>query len=166
MLCLPRRLGTRRGLYSARQHKEQHTPPGNSAEWARTGRCQTALERAKKLGSHYPEDYLFPLRIDRATWDPKQPASRSWLRKQVAYLRELTGIDHITPHIFRHLAVTEMLELGAKEQAVVAVTGWVGRRMFETYSHPRLEAKTEAVALLDKVGTRHPNVQSRKQQCR
>ena len=73
-----------------------------------------ALERAKKLGSHYPDDYLFPLRIDRATWDPKQPASRSWLRKQVTYLRELTGIDHITPHIFRHLAVTEILELGAR----------------------------------------------------
>jgi integrase len=115
-----------------------------------------AVERAKKLGSHYPEDYLFPLRIDRATWDPKQPASRSWLRKQVVYLREVTGIDHINPHIFRHLAVTELLEQGAPEQTVIALAGWVGRKMIATYSHARIEAKSEAVELLDKSGHKAP----------
>jgi integrase len=115
-----------------------------------------ALERAKKMGSHYPDDYLFPLRIDRATWDPKQPASRSWLRKQVVYLRELTGIDHINPHIFRHLAVTELLEQGAPEQTVIALAGWVGRKMMATYSHARIEAKSEAVELLDKSGHKAP----------
>ena len=115
-----------------------------------------AVERAKGLGSHYPEDYLFPLTIDRATWDPKQPASRSWLRKQVEYLREITGIDHINPHVFRHLAVTELLEQGVPEQTVVSLAGWVGRKMFETYSHPRLEAKAAAVELLDKSGHKAP----------
>jgi integrase len=115
-----------------------------------------ALERAKQLGSHYPDDYLFPLRIDRATWDPKQPASRSWLRKQVVYLRELTGIDHINPHVFRHLAVTELLEQGAPEQTVIALAGWVGRKMMATYSHARIEAKSEAVELLDRSGHKAP----------
>jgi integrase len=118
--------------------------------------CKRAIKRAKGLGSHYPEDYLFPLRIDRATSDPKRPASKSWLRKQVELLREITGIDHINPHTFRHLAVTELLEYGAAEQTVVALAGWVGRRMFETYSHTRIEAKTEAVALLDKSGHKRP----------
>jgi integrase len=118
--------------------------------------CKRAVERARKLGSHYPEDYLFPLRIDRATWDPKQPASRSWLRKQVDCLREVTGIDHITPHIFRHLAVTELLEQGAPEQTVIALAGWVGRKMIATYSHARIESKSEAVELLDKSGHKAP----------
>jgi integrase len=113
---------------------------------------QRALERARKLGSHYPEDYLFPLRVDRATWNPKQPASKSWVHKQVEYLRYLTGINHLTPHVFRHLAVTELLERGAPEQTVVSIAGWVGRKMFETYSQTRIGAKTEAVALLDQSG--------------
>ena len=110
--------------------------------------CKLALERASKMGSHYAEDYLFPLCIDRATWDPKRPASRSWLRKQVVLLREVTGVDHINPHTFRHLAVTELLERGAPEQTVIALAGWVGRRMVETYSHTRMEAKADAVEML------------------
>ena len=113
---------------------------------------QRAAERARKLGCHYPEDYLFPFRTNRALWNPKRPASKSWLRKQVDYLREVTGIDHITPHIFRHLAVTELLEQGAPEQTVVSLAGWVGRKMFEVYCHPRMEAKAEAVELVGKSG--------------
>jgi integrase len=114
--------------------------------------CKRAVARAKEMGSHYPEDYLFPLRIDRATWDPKRPASKSWVRKQVTHLREITGIDHITPHTFRHLAVTELLEHGAPEQTVIALAGWVGRRMMETYSHTRMESKADAVKLLTSGG--------------
>ena len=109
--------------------------------------CKRALARAKQMGCLYAEDYLFPLRIDRATWDPKRPASPSWLHKQVLHLRELTGIDHINPHTFRHLAVTELLEQGAPEQTVIALAGWVGRRMVETYSHTRIESKADAVKL-------------------
>jgi integrase len=118
--------------------------------------CRLAVERAKRMGSRYPEDYLFPFRIDRATWDPKQPASKSWLRKQVELLREVTGIDHINPHTFRHLAVTELLEEGAQEEAVIALAGWVGRRMFETYSHVRIEAKARIVKLLGTSGHKAP----------
>jgi integrase len=110
--------------------------------------CRDAVTRAGRLGSHYPIDYLFPLRIDRATWDPKRRTSKSWLRKQVERLRLVTGIENINPHTFRHLAVTELLERGASEQTVVAIAGWASQRMFATYSHPRMEAKAEAVGLL------------------
>jgi integrase len=113
--------------------------------------CRNAIERAARLGSHNPTDYLFPLRTDKGTWDPKQRASRSWLRKQVERLRLVTGIEHINPHVFRHQAVTEMLESGAPEQTVVAIAGWVSPRMFATYSHARLEAKFAAVSLLGPV---------------
>jgi integrase len=110
--------------------------------------CRNAVARAARLGSHNPTDYLFPLRIDKATWDPKRRASSSWLRKQVERLRQVTGIEHINPHTFRHLAVTELLERGASEQTVVAIAGWASPRMFATYSHARMEAKVNAVNLL------------------
>lgn len=111
-----------------------------------------AVARASKLGSHYPEQYLFPFRLNRKLYDPRRPASASWLRKQVGHLRELTGIEHITPHTFRHLAVTELLEKGAPEQTVIALAGWVGRKMIETYSHARIEARADAVNLLGATG--------------
>jgi integrase len=110
--------------------------------------CRDAVARAGRVGSHNPTDYLFPLRIDKATWDPRRRTSSSWLRKQIERLRLVTGIEHINPHTFRHLAVTELLERGASEQTVVAIAGWASPRMFATYSHPRLEAKVNALNLL------------------
>jgi Phage integrase family len=102
------------------------------AGWAATSRLTTC----------------FPFRIDKATWNPRRRASGSWLRKQVERLRLVTGIEHINPHVFRHLAVTELLERGASEQTVVAIAGWASPRMFATYSHTRLQAKISALSLL------------------
>jgi integrase len=109
-----------------------------------------ALDRAAKLGSHRPEHYLFPFRINRRHWDPNRPASKSWLRKQTDKMRSATGIQHIHPHAFRHLAVTELLESGAPEGTVIAIAGWVSRNMINTYSHARIEAKADALRMLDK----------------
>ena len=121
-----------------------------------------AVERAAKLGSHRAEHYLFPFRVNRALWDPNRQASRSWLRKQVARLRKDSGVQHLKPHAFRHLAVTELLEAGVPEQTVIALAGWVGRKMIETYSHSRIEAKNEAVRVLDKIGPKRAESPSRK----
>ncbi len=107
-----------------------------------------AVDRAQKLGCHYPEQFLFPFREKKNLWDPYRPASKSWLRKQTEKMREATGIQHLRPHAFRHLAVTELLEKGAPEQTVIALAGWVSRRMIDTYSHTRIEAKADAVELL------------------
>ena len=52
--------------------------------------------------------------------------------EQIADLREVRGIDHISPHVFRHLAVTELLEQGAREQTGIALAGWVGHKMIAT----------------------------------
>ena len=120
-----------------------------------------AVDRARSLGAHQPYHYLFPFRVNRAIWDPLKPASKSWLRKQTAKLREATGIAHLRPHAFRHLAVTEMLEQGANEHAVIAVAGWVSRKMLDYYSHHRLEAKLEAVRLLEAKKPPHPAPEGR-----
>jgi integrase len=91
------------------------------------GACHDALARANRLGCHDPDDYLFPLQVRRSTCDPKRPAPRFWLRKQLERLRLVTGIDHITPHAFRHTAITELLEGGVPEETVIAIAGWLGR---------------------------------------
>jgi integrase len=112
-----------------------------------------ALERANRLGAHRDDDFLFPLRVNRCTWDPTKPASRSWLRKQYVRLRELTGIKHLRPHAWRHQLCTEMLEQGVPVENVRGVMGWVSDRMVETYSHTRLAAKQEALGVIEKVGS-------------
>jgi integrase len=120
-----------------------------------------AVKRANRLGSHAPHHYLFPFRINRKYWDPNRQASKSWLRKQFGKIREKTGIQHLRPHAFRHLAVTEMLEAGVPESTVIKVSGWVSRKMIDHYSHARMEAKVDAVNSLTprrKRSTRMTNV--------
>lgn len=107
-----------------------------------------AVDRAARLGSYQPYHFLFPFRVNRRRWDPLRPASKSWLRKQTDKMREKTGISHIRPHAFRHLAVTELLESGVPERTVIELAGWVSRNMLDTYSHARIEAKAEAVNVL------------------
>ena len=123
---------------------------------------RSALDRANRLGAHKPEHYLFPFRVNRKHWDPNRPASKSWLRKQTYKMREGTGIPHLKPHAFRHLAVTELLESGAPEQTVIAIAGWVSRNMINTYSHARIEAKADALRMLDKRGPNRAEVEGKK----
>jgi integrase len=122
---------------------------------------QRAVVRAAKLGSHRPDHFLFPFRVNRALWDPTKHASKCWLKRQGQRLRRATGIAHLKPHAFRHLAVTELLEAGVPEQTVIALAGWVGRKMLDTYSHTRIEAKYEAVRALDKVDPEPPALRRR-----
>lgn len=110
--------------------------------------CRRAVERAARLGSYQPHHYLFPFRVNRRLWDPNRRASKSWLRKQSKKLRERTGVEHLRPHNFRHQAVTEMLERGAPEHAVIATAGWVSRKMIEHYYHGRRDVIRAAVSLL------------------
>jgi integrase len=118
------------------------------------GAFRRAVDRAARLGSHLPNHYLFPFRVNRALWDPNRPASRSWLRKQVTQLRERTGIKHIKPHTWRHQLCTEMLEQGVPEETVKGVMGWCSRRMIEVYSHTRLAAKADALSVLENLSHR------------
>ena len=105
-----------------------------------------ALNRAAKRGAYMPYHFLFPLRVNRALWNPNKPASRSWLRCQTKKLRDSTGIEHLRPHIWRHQIATEMLEQGKPPEAVKAVLGWCSEKMFSTYCHVRREAKLDAMS--------------------
>lgn len=111
-----------------------------------------AVNRANKLGAFKPGHYIFPFRVNPATWDPLRPASKSWLRKQTEDLRQLTGIEHLRPHAWRHQICTELLEGGVAPQSVKAIMGWCSERMIEVYSHTRLRAKEDAIRVLSRIG--------------
>jgi integrase len=111
-----------------------------------------AVNRANKLGAFKSGHHIFPFRVTRAMWDPQRPASKSWLIKQTENLRELTGIEHLRPHAWRHQICTELLEKGAPPESVKAVMGWCSERMIEVYSHTRLRAKQDVIGLLSGIG--------------
>jgi integrase len=111
-----------------------------------------AQERAYRLGAHRDDHFIFPFRVNPNTWDPTRPASRGWLRKQSAALRALTGIKHLSPHKWRHQLCTELLELGKTRDEVIAIMGWCSEKMIETYSHTRLQAKSDTLRSLRKIG--------------
>jgi hypothetical protein len=45
----------------------------------------------------------------------------------------------------RPVSITELLESGAAEAAVLSIAGHVSRKMMEHYSHIRMEAKRKAL---------------------
>lgn len=110
-----------------------------------------AIRRANRLGGHLDGHFLFPFRLAPGVYDPTRPASRSWLRKQTAILRERTEITHLRPHAWRHQLATEMLEQGKPVETVRAIMGWVSEKMVQTYCHTRMEAKLDALSSLERM---------------
>jgi len=107
-----------------------------------------AIERAKYIGCCEPEDHIFPLRVKPGLYNPEQPASPSWIRKQWQVLRKVSGLPWVRPHDMRHQAITEMLEWGVNEDAVRSVAGHVSQDILRRYSHQRYAAKRAAVSVL------------------
>jgi integrase len=111
--------------------------------------AQRALDRAASLGSKDPEHYVFPFREKRNNFDPTRPASSSWMRKQFEELRVAAELPWLRPHDLRHQAITKFLENGSAEETVMAIAGHVSNQMLKHYSHPRIEAKYDAVLALE-----------------
>jgi integrase len=53
-------------------------------------------------------------------------------------------------HDTRHTFCSRAGEAGAPEQTLTAMAGWMSRKMLETYSHSRMEAKRRVVASFDR----------------
>ena len=100
------------------------------------------LDRASKLGFVGPEFYVFPacehLHIDGTR--PQKTWRTAWRK-----LTRAAGLKGVWFHDLRHQCITELLESGASEAAVLSIAGRVSRRMMEHYSHIRMEAKRKAI---------------------
>jgi integrase len=117
-----------------------------------------AIRRAHYLGSTKPHHFLFPKRVRTGVYDPDQPASASWLRKQWEKLRERSGLEWIRPHDLRHQAITRMLEGGTDEETAKAVAGHISENILSVYSHVRMRAKKAATSILEPRAFRATNL--------
>jgi integrase len=52
-------------------------------------------------------------------------------------------------HDLRHHSITRLAEAGVPEQTLMAIAGHVSRKMLDHYSHIRVQAKRDAVQLLE-----------------
>jgi integrase len=117
-----------------------------AAEWA----LQVLYARAMAFGASSPHHHLFPFTVNRHKHDPSRPASPWYLRKSWNRLREITGIEDINPHDFRHHAITRLLEAGVADAVVEAMAGHVSKKMREYYSHLRTRTLHDAALAIER----------------
>lgn len=123
-----------------------------TARWA----VVQCYKRALRLGCTEPEDYLFPYRKKRDTYDPKRPASRWFLRKSWDKLRKATGFTELCPHDLRHHCITRLLENDVEPETVRAIAGHVTAKMMEYYAHHRRRVRYAAVLSIDPTRKKPP----------
>jgi integrase len=78
--------------------------------------------------------------------DPTKPIG-SW-KTAFNSAKKAAGIQ-MRLHDTRHTFCSRSGEAGAAEQTLIAMAGWMSRKMLETYSHTRMEAKRRIVAPFD-----------------
>jgi integrase len=110
---------------------------------------QYLLDRAAKLGSTQPDDYMLPFRVRTGFYDPTRPC-KDWKYA----LRELLATAGIkgSAYMFRHHAITKLLENpDVSEETAEALAGHISQRMKKRYSHTRMHVKRAAVEALQKI---------------
>jgi integrase len=78
--------------------------------------------------------------------DPTKPMG-SW-KTAFNSAKKIAGVK-MRLHDTRHTFCSRAGEAGAPEQTLTAMAGWMSRKMLETYSHSRMEAKRRVVASFD-----------------
>jgi integrase len=106
------------------------------------------IAQAKERGSVEPHHYLIPFRIKNGLYDPNLPASPFFIRTSFRSIARSCDLGWVTPRCFRHQAITKLLESGAPDETVRAIAGHNSEKSIRYYSHIRIEAKRDAVALL------------------
>jgi integrase len=119
-------------------------PLNDTALWA----AARLLERAKALGATEPDHYLFPA-CQRRQIDPTHPQT-TW-RTAWRNVTHEAGLKGLRFHDLRHHCITRMAEAGVPEQTLMAIAGHLSRQMLEHYSHIRMQAKRDAVKVIDSV---------------
>lgn len=111
------------------------------------------LRRARELGSHQPEHYIFPFKVSRNRYDATRSASESFIKKQLHALRAAVNMPDLTAYWFRHTAITKMYEdPETSEETVRHIAGHHSQKIKETYSHSRTHVMRSA---LDRLSDRN-----------
>jgi integrase len=64
-------------------------------------------------------------------------------------VRAAAGLPRFRFHDLRHTVITELAELGVADHVLESISGHLSRRMLEHYSHIRIDAKRQALDVLD-----------------
>jgi hypothetical protein len=64
-------------------------------------------------------------------------------------LRDEAGLHGLRFHDLRHTVITELAEMGVADHVLESISGHLSRRMLEHYSHIRIDAKRQALDVLD-----------------
>ena len=115
--------------------------------------------RAECFGPVEPAHYIFAAFIPKFTFSGKKvigynitafdPTThvKSW-RSAWRTLTKKAGLPGFRFHDLRHCTITQLAEGGTSDSTIMAIAGHVSRRMFERYSHVRMEAKRNAMEAL------------------
>jgi integrase len=115
--------------------------------------------RAVGFGTVEPSHYVFAAFVTKFTFSGKKVIDysvtafdqtrpvKSW-RTAWRTLTKKAGLPGFRFHDLRHCAITQLAEGGTSDSTIMAIAGHVSRRMFERYSHGRVEAKRTAMETL------------------
>lgn len=110
-----------------------------------------ALVRARELGCHEPDHYLFPFRIGgnrhKSSYDPTR--HQTTFKTAWNKLKTQAGLANFRMYDLRHHSITVLLENPeCSEETAEAVAGHISREMKKRYSHVRIDARRKAVEAL------------------
>lgn len=105
------------------------------------------LERARKLGAHLPEHYLFPFRVKKGSYDVTRPASAFFIRSAFRSMKKALGPEFawLQPRHFRNQCFTKLFESGAPDETIISIGGHAAIKMSRYYSRIRIQAKFDAL---------------------
>lgn len=115
---------------------------------------EALVAQAKARGATEAGHYLIPFRVKRGVYDCTRPASPYFIRASFRKIAQACDLQWVTPRLFRHQAITKLLETGAPDETVRAIAGHVSEKAMRYYSHIRIEAKKSAVDRLHAVPVR------------
>lgn len=98
-----------------------------------------------KVSRIAPDLFVFPFGRD-THWDAKRPITS--FKTVWENVRDKAGLK-VRLHDLRHTLITKLAEdPTTSDETIMAIAGWVSRRMMTHYSHIRMEAKRKALAAI------------------
>jgi integrase len=164
-------------IYKSKTEAGERLIPLNADAW---NVVLSLYRRAQSFGGHLPNHFVFPA-CETAHIDPERPQKTwrtSWRHlTQVVFCRAcktlqkpdelcissgcgapIKGIKSplagLRFHDLRHHAITELAESQTSDATIMSIAGHVSQKMFQHYSHVRLQAKRNA---LDSLSTNTPS---------
>ncbi|MEY2422854.1 MAG: hypothetical protein QOI95_2921 [Acidimicrobiaceae bacterium] len=107
-----------------------------SDDWL-TGMADSYLATRPHLGVSH-DQFLFGRSL--------APLTASSMRDRLAQAAQIAGVRHITPHMLRHSAATQLVESGVNIRLIQRLLGHASLTTTEIYTHVTDEALRQAVA--------------------